>query len=589
MSLAGQASLLPVAVVVLLGGALVALVAGRWNARAPGVVAAFASACSGALLAGIAPAVYGGHLLVHHLGGWAPLHGTVLAVGWAADPFGLTYALIVCFACAAIGLAGSDETAGFAARESGQLWCLVLLLEAGLVGAALTADLFNLFVWFELASVASYGLTAFHLERPSALEAGFKIVVLTTMAGFLIFTGIGLLYGHFGALNFGQLHAAIAAQGHLGMAGNVGIALVVAGFATKAGLVPFHAWLPDAHSAAPGPVSALFSGVMVGMGVLAIARIAAVVVPAGISSLHGALMIIGLGSAIVGSALAFAQDDLKRLLAYDTIAQMGMVTIAIATGTAKGDAGATWHLLNHGVFKTLLFLVAGAIVHLTGTQKLSDMGGLGRRYPLLAGAFVVGALAIIGVPPLNGYASRLLIHGALVDQRDYVALAIVIVAEALSAAALIRAAWMAFFAAPPESWPITLGRLRPATVAVFAALAGACLAFGLAPARWLAGMAGPAAAVLHDPDRYAAAVTATTGHAVLFRSVVIPGSFVSSEVLLSTTAVVVVGALAARWRLRSDREVAPIRLLRSLHTGSVNDYAGYLVIGVVGLVVALLR
>lgn len=597
MSLAGQAALLPVVIVVLLAGAIAALVVGRFSGVAAGVASFVALVAAGVMLALAAPAVYQGHLLVHHVGGWMPLHGTVLAIGWAADPFGMTYALAATFIGATIVLVGIGQMGGFDGRELGQLWCLTLLLVAGLVGCALTADLFNLFVWFELASVASYGLTGFHLGRPSALEGAFKIVVLTTAAGFLIFIGIGMLYGRLGALNFGQLHHAIAAgapggggRAALGAAGVVALALLVGGFATKAGLVPLHTWLPDAHSVAPGPVSALFSGLMVTMGVVAIARIEALVVPAHVTSVHGTLVVLGAVSAVVGSAMAFGQDELKRLLGYDTVAQMGLITLALGLASHDADAGATWHLLNHALFKTLLFLVAGAIVHLLGTEKLSEMGGLARRYPALAAAFVVGVLSIIGVPPFNGYASRVLIHDAIAKQHEWVTLAAVELAELLSAAALLRAAWQAFFAAPSDHVRTTEPRrLSPVSVVGLTALAGGCLAFGLFPTKWLGGIAEPAAGVLSHPDRYADAVTRGAQRVVQFAPAHIPGSFASPEVAISTVCVLVFGALAAWWRIRSNVDPAPIALLRRLHTGSMNDYATYWLLGVAVLVLAVSR
>lgn len=591
MSLAGRAALLPLASLVPLVGAVVALVVGRLSARAAALTAAGVMVATGALLAVVAPPVYRGHVLVHHLGRWAPVGGTVLGISWACDPFGLTFALTVCAVITLIALWGVDELGGFGPQESGQVWCLVLLLAAGLIGTGLTGDLFNLFVWFEVASVASYGLAAFHLERPSSLEAAFKLAVLMTVAGFLVFIGIGLLYGEFGALNFGQLHTAMAARhGDLGWAGATGVALLIAGLATKAGLVPFHAWLPDAHSAAPGPVSALFSGVMVAMGLVAIARIVASVVPAGALRVHGSLVVLGVTSALVGGALAYGQDDLKRLLAYDTVAQMGFIAVDLGVGSPKGDAAAIWHIANHGAFKTLLFVVAGGIVHLTGRQQLSELGGIGRRYRALGVLFVVGIAAIIGLPPLNGYASRVLAHGALVDSHQYVTLGLVELAEVLSAAALLRAAWSLWFAPSPGDQPIEPKRLRRPTMAVVGALGGACLVFGLAPARWLSGMAGPAAAVLAHPERYASALTAghLTDHAMAIGQAPVPGSFVSSEVLISTAAVVIFGVAAAAWRI-GHHDPAPIRLLRRLHSGSVNDYATYLALGVIGLVVVLGR
>lgn len=588
MSNAGAASLLPVAVVIPLVGAMVALLVGRLSARAAVATMVVALLGSGGVLAEVAPKVFGGRVLVHYLGHWLPVHGTALGIGWAADPFGLTYALVAAFVGAVLALFAFDEMSGFAGREVGQLACLFLLLEAGLIGTALTADLFNMFVWFEVAAVASYGLTAFFVGRPSSLEAAFKIVVLTTIAGFSVFVGAAVLYGRFGALNLAQLH--VAASHHPGgfaVTGVVAVGLLIAGFGTKAGLIPFHGWLPDAHSAAPGAISALFSGLMVAMGMVAIARVALLVVPHGTLPIAGTLTVVGAVSALGGAALSFGQDDLKRLLAYDTIAQMGIVAIGLGAANQEGLSGATYQLLNHALFKSLLFLVAGAIAHLTGGHKLSEMGGLARRYPALAALFILGVASIIGIPPLNGYASRVLIHAALSHHGHDVTLVVLELAEIVSFGALARAAWLAFFAAP--SGASKRGEpLRPGALTSLVVLGGGCVAFGVVPYRWVRGMADPAASVLAHPGRYAAGVLHAHS-AFPFPAPPPPGSFVSAEVLVGTAVVVVLGGLAAWWRVRSGHDPHPVRVLRSLQTGSVNDYVAYLALGLVAVVIALGR
>jgi multicomponent Na+:H+ antiporter subunit D len=179
------------------------------------------------------------------------------------------------------------------------------------------------------------------------------------------------------------------------------------------GLVPFHGWLADAHTAAPGPVSALFSGLMVNLGLLAIVRIALDVYAVQRTALPVVLTVLGTVSAIAGALLALAQDNLKRLLAYNTVPQLGILATAVGTGRFTALTGLTYHLLNHALFKTLLFLCAGAIVHATGMTKLSEMGGLARHRPIVTAAFLLGVGSIAGVPPLNGYASLGLIHDAL--------------------------------------------------------------------------------------------------------------------------------------------------------------------------------
>jgi multicomponent Na+:H+ antiporter subunit D len=454
------------------------------------------------------------------------------------------------------------------------------LLLAALIGAALTADLFDLFVWFEVAALASYGLTAFFLERPIALEAAFKILALTTLASFAVFIGAGLLYAGNGALNYAQLHDALAR--HLSTADLIALGLLVAGFATKGGLIPFHGWLPDAHTAAPGPVSALFSGLMVNFGIIAIGRLAFQVFGLGSTPILGLLLAAGVISALLGAVMALAQDDLKRLLAYDTISQMGILAIGLGTGTGTGIAGAVYHLVNHALFKSLLFLCAGAILHRSGLANLSDMGGLARRMPLVAVAFVIGAASIAGIPPLNGYVSLSLIHTGLLDSHQYLPYALMLAAQAITIAALGKAAWLAFFRRRAEDYP-PLEPLRPGMVAGLASLAACCVAFGVLPQFFLNSVMAPAAAGLLHPARYASGVL--TGLARL-PALHLPFDYVSPGELASVVACTFAGAAVA-WAYLRSREPAPVRLLRAAHTGSVNDYAAYAVAGMLAVIAVL--
>ena len=458
------------------------------------------------------------------------------------------------------------------------------MLCAALIGSALTADLFNLFVWFEVAALSSYALTAFFLERPLALEAAFKILVLTTIASFAIFLGAALIYANHGALDLAQIQNVLRSGAR--PADLAALALLIAGFATKAGLVPFHGWLPDAHTAAPGPVSALFSGLMVNLGIVAIGRIVYEAYTPHIGhDVLALLMGLGLLSAIGGALFALFSDDLKRLLAYDTISQMGVLLVGLATGSASGIAGATYHLIDHALFKALLFLCAGAIVHMTGATKLSEMGGLARRYPLVAAAFTVGVVAISGIPPLNGYVSLGLIHDSLRTSGQWVPYGAMLVAQVITIAALGKAAWVALYRSRQVDEPFERDeRLHPGMIAALGVLAVACVAFGVLPNLVLSHVASKAAAALLHPVAYAHGVLASGGPMASS-----PVSFdYVSPLGLATVALTIVAAVPlARAALRWDRSRA-VEALRRVQSGSVNDYAAYAVAGllVVGLVLS---
>jgi multicomponent Na+:H+ antiporter subunit D len=580
MTIPALASLLPLPVAIPLTGAVTAPLLARVSRRLTVIVSLFALAGSAGLLLAEAPTVFGGTIIAHYLGHWTPVNGHILGVAFAADPFGLLVALAAAVIGAILLLYTLSELGGLGPRELGGYACLFQLLIAAVIGAALTADLFNLFVWFEVAALSSYGLAGFFLERPIALEAAFKVLVLTTLASFAVFIGAGLEYAQHGALNFAQLQQAL--RGHVGTPDAIALGLLVAGFATKAGLVPFHGWLPDVHTAAPGPVNALFSAIMDSLGVLAIARLVFQVYPASSTPVLGLLMVVGLVSALLGAVMALAQDDLKRLLAFDTISQIGIIVIGFAAGNPAGLAGGAYQLVNHAAFKALLFLAAGAIVHRTGLTKLSQMGGLARRMPIIAAAFVLGSLSIAGLPPLNGYVSLSLIHEGLQHDHETIPYLLTLASQVITAAALGRASWLAFFRPRAENYEWR-ERLRPGMLAGMASLGACCIAFGTLGPVVLRRLMAPAAASLLHPARYASAVLAGTGRIPALR---VPFDYGSPAELLSV-AVTTVLAVVLAWGYLRIREPLVIRGLRALHTGSANDYAAYSIAGTLAMVAVL--
>jgi multicomponent Na+:H+ antiporter subunit D len=582
MSEAAMASALPLAVAIPIGGAVLAPLAGRISGRAAFATAIAALAGSTGVLAWVAPTVFRGRILSHFLGNWRPRDGRALGIAFAADPFGMVFALAASGVGLLLVLYALSELSDLGGHELGNFACLFLLLVAGLIGAALTADLFNLFVWFEVSALASYALTAFFLERPLALEAAFKMLVLTTLASFAIFLGSALVYGELGGLNLAQLQRSLEGVTPPAVA-VVALGLLIGGYSTKAGLVPFHTWLPDAHTAAPGPVSALFSGLMVNLGIVAAGRLAFLVFDHSEVPVLGLLTALGVLSGVIGAVMALFQDDLKRLLAFDTVSQMGVLALALGTGTHAGLAGAAYHLANHALFKALLFLCAGAIVHTLGVERLSEMGGLVRHKRAVAAAFVVGVAAIVGVPPLNGYFSLALIHEGVKEAHTSALLVVLGVIEVLTTAALARAGWLAFFRRRDEPYegerPLARGM-----VAGLVGLGALCLAFGLAAGTVVSRVAAPAAASLLEHRAYAAALLDGDGH--LEVEALHPHFWTFSE-LGTVVAVLVLGLLLARVVVRSGAEPRPVTALRALHNGSVNDYAAYVAGGLVAVVAFL--
>jgi multicomponent Na+:H+ antiporter subunit D len=298
---------------------------------------------------------------------------------------------------------------------------------AGMNGVVIAGDLFNLFVFLEVASMASYALVAFGTEHEE-VEAGFKYLVLGSIGSVFVLFGIGFLYNQTGQLNMAAVANTLFGKGTNRIVMLSGAFLLV-GFGLKAALVPLHAWLPDAHPAAPAPVSAMLSGVLIkALGIYAMTRVLFnVLVPtAEIIS-----VVIGMGtlSMLVGAFLMTGQDDFKRLLAYCSIGQVGFIVTAIGVGAhalfVRGETslaafalfGALFHLFNHAIFKALLFLTSGAVEYSTGIRSLALLGGLRKVMPVTAGCCRVGALSISGIPPFAGFFSKVVVILAIFQAR----------------------------------------------------------------------------------------------------------------------------------------------------------------------------
>jgi multicomponent Na+:H+ antiporter subunit D len=556
---------LPLAVAApLLGGALSPLLA-RLHRRLALLAGMLSMLFAGVVLGIAAFRVYHrGQALVEFFSNERPVSGRVLGITFVADPFGISFACLTVLLGLFLFVSLLSEFGEIGSKELGGLAALCQLLLAALVAAALTADTINLFVWFEVAALSSYGLTGFFLERPIALEAAFKMSVLTSMAGFAVFLGTALLYQDRGALNFGQLHTSLS--GHLDRPVLLGFALLLAGYATKAGLAPFHGWLPDAHTPVPGAVSALFSGLMVNLGVIGLVRLGVQVFPSHGHRMLGLLTALGLVSALLGALLALVQDDLKRLLAWDTVSQMGLLIVGFASSTAAGDAGAVLHLVNHALFKGLLFLCAGAVVHATGVTDLSQMGGILARRPVLGIAFTAGVLSIAGVPCFNGYVSLDLIHSGLEHQP--VVLWLARLAQVITVAALFRAAYLGFLRRRREPYE-RFDRPRTGMQVSLLSLAGLCVALGVFGHPIVRTVAEPAAGSLLHPASYAALALGRSSQLPVSPAAF---SYFGAKALVPALAELLAGLLLCLLVLRFGPP-APLRALRRLHTGSVNDYA----------------
>ena len=332
--------------------------------------------------------------------------------------------------------------------SKGRYYALFLLMVAGMNGVVLTGDMFNLYVFMEIAAIASYALVAFGCEHDE-LEAAFKYAVLGSVASSFILVGIAIVYSVTGNLNMVEVAARIRLGESRPLVAALG--LFMCGFGLKAALVPFHAWLPDAHPSAPAPVSAMLSGVVIkALGIYVLSRLVFNVFGA-TEGVLTAIRTLGCVSMVVGVMLAIGQWDMKRLFAYHSISQIGYVALGLGLGTPLGIVGGLFHMVNHSVFKSLLFLNAGAVEYATGTRDLKRLGGLRESMPATAGTSMVASMSIAGVPPFNGFWSKLIIVMACVESgHHWLALAAVLV-SLLTLASFLKVQRYAFYEAAKSS------------------------------------------------------------------------------------------------------------------------------------------
>lgn len=406
--------------------------------------------------------------------------GTIVlqVADWSA-PFGISIvadSLSVVFVAIAsvIGFFALLFSQSYIKNHKTEYYALVCLMLAGLLGVIHTGDLFNMFVFFEIMSVASYALVAFYRNRKS-LEASIKYLIMGAFATSLILFGIALIYGSFGTVNMADLASKTA--GYTGFVLPVAIGLMFTGFILKTGLVPFHTWLPDAYPAAPSPVTALFSGITIKAGIYIIIRVGFTVFGAPAVILTS-LAVIGAVSMIVGGVLALLQSDLKRLLAYSSISQMGYIALALGLGTQMGISGGLFHILNHAIISSLLFLCAGVVIRFAKTSDLYKIAGTIKSSPLLTYTFLIGILSLGGIPFLNGFASKWLIYVATAQINPLLTVFTLLV-SVLTMAYGLKAFYAVFMSNPnPGAAKIRI----PLTMGIpLVVLAGLCIILGVVP------------------------------------------------------------------------------------------------------------
>ncbi len=462
---------------ILLGGVLLQLVLGRvLSPRAKGWLAfVFGLGAMAAILA-LLPGVLNGK----------PVEATI-GLQVHIDGLSLVFALMA----PGIGSAILLYSIGYMAHEEGptRFYALMLPFMAGLVGLVISASLLAVYFAWEVIGLCSYLLVGFWYKQPAAVDGARKVLVMTHIPGYALLIGILLLYH--GSGTFLWTSPALAAQFTTG----IFLLMLVAAMA-KSVMFPLHTWIPEAMNA-PTPVSALLhSACYVKAGVYLVARLYSI--SPWQPDWQVIVMALGCATMLVGAFFALVQTDLKRLLAFSTISQLGYIITALGIGTPLGAAAAMFYVFSHGLFKGTLFMCAGAIQHAAGTRDLRQLGGMGRSMPHTARIWLVAAAAIIGVPLTNGFVAKWLLYDAALEAQAWPVVIIAWLVSALTAFYILKATVSIFLGEmPQELRQRGVKEAEPVMLGGMGFLAGLCALFGIAPQILMSGLVSPAVTAMN--------------------------------------------------------------------------------------------
>lgn len=540
-------------------------------------------------------------------GGWRPSGGFPPGIAFVAD--------LPATAIATLGAILATASLVFSSRyfeTTATLFnTLVLVFLAAVNGYCLSGDLFTLFVFFELMGTTAYALTGHKIETNS-LEGAIGFAVLNSLGAFLLLWGIGMLYGRLGGLNLAWLGVALAGA-HPGPAYlGVAYAFVASGFLVKAAIVPFHFWHADADAVAPTPVCVLISGIMAELGLVGLARVTMTVFapafgPVRLAAIgHDVIAPLGIATAIVGGLMCVRQRHIKRLLAFSTIAHVGLMICGVAAFDREGLGGAGLYLVGHGFVKSALFLATGVMLVRRGSVDEVDLHGKGRDMPLAAAVFFLGAVGLAGVPPFGTFTGKSLLEHAGLPWLPTLFVAV----EAATAGAVLRVAFRVFLGlgdkprddgddspSDRESQEAESGHGSRSRGLAMIAIAGVLLVLAvvMTVVPGVRGEALGAAGLFLNHAAYAQALLRDGSYGPA-GAVAPPELWSSVWVALGTLGLAVVLALVP---IYSDRVLSPLRAawkagpdrvlvgLEWVHSGHLGDYAGWLAAGFGGLAAGL--
>jgi multicomponent Na+:H+ antiporter subunit D len=516
-------------------------------------------------------------------GGWP----TRVGVAFAIDGIGAGLALLV----AVLGVVALAVAARAIAVESLAFDALMLVFIGAMIGFCLTGDLFNLFVFFELMSVAAYVLVGYEVRRRAALEGALTFAITNSVGSILLLVGIALLYGHTGALNMAQMGRALGPADSLV---GVAFALIACGLLVKAAVVPFHLWTADAYAVAPTPVCILLAGAFSELGLYGLARVYWTIFEGalGAGEVRVVLVAAGMLTAVVGAVMCAVQHHLKRLLAFATIAHVGLFLAGLGLLTGEGVAGTAIWVVADGLVKAGLFACVAILQHRFGVLEVADLHGRARGMRGVGIVFVLGALTVASLPPTGSFLGKAVLeHAALAVPGCGWVPAAMLAVTGLVGGTLLRAAARIFWGIgePPPHDPAgeepegEPEREREGGLALLRGLAAVLIAGGMA---WgaipgLRAAAGRAAAAFTDRAGYAAATLDGRAPPLPHVDVPAPSAASYAYALGSLVLALAIAAIGLRYHVPVPRAVNAVR---RLHNGRPGDYVAWTVVGAAVLV-----
>jgi multicomponent Na+:H+ antiporter subunit D len=438
-------------------GSLVAFLAALVRSKSGWPVAVAATAAQLVVATTLAATAFRDGKISYVVGGFEAPYGIELVVD------GLTGTMLVLIAAVSLGVLAFARRAG---PRSNPFYAVYMLLVAGLTGMSVTADLFNMYVFLEITGLAAYALVASG-ERGRSAVAALKYLLVGTVGASLFLLGIGYAYIGTGTLNMADLAVKLAANGYDATLMQTAFALIVVGLFIKVAVFPLHTWQPDAYAGAPDTVSGLISALVSTVAAYALLRVVFTVFGTAFldanALAHGLLVGGAIVSIVAGSLLAVSQSEVKRMLAYSSVSQFGLVVAAISIGNVTALTGAAVHLVGHAVMKGGLFLTAGLVATETGARTVEEFEGLVERSPVGAAVFGVLAVAMVGVPPTIGFAGKWYIALGAAEAGAWTLLAVIVGSTLLTLAYFARLVERMFFREPPADLEPAIERVGAVT------------------------------------------------------------------------------------------------------------------------------